>query len=355
VADPACTDVLREIALSAGVSVLPFVCLKTRIMRTIDAAYKIKKAGKTHWFGERRAHDKEYLCVINPASMSSSVSIDVDIPREPIAAPRDVQALPPKKAGSPPRILAVDEDEEVLDLISLALDAEGVEVVTGDRGADVMALIEEHRPDAIMLDAMLPQVPGFDLCQRIKQSPRYQHIPVLIVSSMAGGWNLAQDVKHLFQADGFLVKPFQVATLLRWFEDALCRTSIRPRPEDSEQAMHLSAVECHRAITLYQGGSIDDALEAARRAVRADPFDARSHFVLGTVLNATGACYEAISQYERAANLAPSAFYPLKNLAIIYERQGFKSKAVEMWIRALYHCPSDAIRQTIKAHLVGLI
>ena len=182
-----------------------------------------------------------------------------------------------------------------------------------------------------------------------------KHLPVLVVSSMADGWNLGQDVRRLFSADGFMAKPFQVASLVRWVEEALVRTARRERRQELAQAIKGSAYESRRAIGFYENGNLDEALSAARRAVRTDPLDARAHFVLGTVLNAIGETYQAISQYERAANLAPSAFYPLKNLAIVYERQGFTAKAIEMWVRALGHCPSDAVRQTIKAHLVGLL
>ena len=355
VTDPSCQPVLDEIGFASGLKVVPLVCLKTRITRTIDAAYKLKKGGRSKWLGERRESDDEFLALINPASMSKSVSIDVEIPNETLATSRDAQALPQRDRNLPPRVLLVDGNDDVLDLVTLALDQHGIETVVGNRGGNVIELIEQYRPDVILLDAMLTEVPGFDLCARLKQSPRYKHLPVLIVSSMAAGWNLGQDVRRLFNADGFMAKPFQVAALVRWVEDALHESAGRERNQELAQAAKISAHESRRAIGHYESGALDEALEAARRAVRADPLDARAHFVLGTVLNAVGETYQAISQYERAADLAPSAFYPLKNLAIVYERQGFTAKAIEMWVRALGHCPNDAVRQTIKAHLVGLL
>ena len=76
---------------------------------------------------------------------------------------------------------------------------------------------------------------------------------------------------------------------------------------------------------------------------------------LGTALHRAGRFYEAISEYERVVELAPGQFSALKNLAVLYERQGFKAKAVEMWMRALEASPSDAVRKTIKSHLIGLL
>ena len=72
-------------------------------------------------------------------------------------------------------------------------------------------------------------------------------------------------------------------------------------------------------------------------------------------LHRMGQIYEAISEYERVVELAPTMFSALKNLAALYERQGFKAKAVETWMRAVAQSPSDAVKQTIKAHLMGLI
>ena len=172
---------------------------------------------------------------------------------------------------------------------------------------------------------------------------------------MADGWNIAEDVKKIFHADAFIAKPFQIAYLVRWIEDALHETGRRERSPELAALIKSSAQESRRAISQYEAGNLEEAAETARRAVRTDPLDARAHFVLGTILTALGETFAAIAQYERAVTIAPSAFYPLKNLAIIYERQGFTRKSVEMWVRALGSCPSQAVRQTIKAHLVGLL
>ncbi len=102
-------------------------------------------------------------------------------------------------------------------------------------------------------------------------------------------------------------------------------------------------------------GDLQAALASAENAVRADPFEARAHFVMGTALQGAGRFYEAISEFERVVELAPAQFNALKNLAVLYERQGFKAKAVEMWTRALEQSPSDPVRKAIKAHLVDLL
>ena len=355
VADPEQKTVLDEIAFASGLEVVPFVCLHTRIRRTIDAAYTIKKSGQEKWMGDRRENDDVHLEFTYPVNSGKTIPIDFDFSAEPLESQRVAHSLPQSDLSESPIVFIVDEDEEVVELLSSQLQSQDVEVITGHQGATVIAELEKNRPDILVLDSMTSDVSGLEVCAKIKTSPRYQHIPIAILSSMADGWNIAEDVKKIFHADAFIAKPFQIAYLVRWIEDALHETGRRERSPELAAAIKSSAQESRRAIAQYEAGNLEEAAETARRAVRTDPLDARAHFVLGTILNALGETFAAIAQYERAVTIAPSAFYPLKNLAIIYERQGFTRKSVEMWVRALGSCPSQAVRQTIKAHLVGLL
>ena len=68
-----------------------------------------------------------------------------------------------------------------------------------------------------------------------------------------------------------------------------------------------------------------------------------------------GQIYEGIQELERAIDLYPRHFAALKNLAVLYEKAGFKNKAVEMWGRCAATAPDEATRTTIKQHLLKLI
>jgi DNA-binding response OmpR family regulator len=263
--------------------------------------------------------------------------------------------VPAREKPANPQVLVVDDEESILDIIDRALSLRGIQVIRATRGRQAIELLTSCAPELVLLDAMLPEIHGFELCSKIKRSQRYAHVPVIIISALYTGWNFAQDVKRLYGADDYIAKPFRVVELVRRVEELLEKSKARPRPPDVEQAGRVSAWECKRAADLYQAGQVQEALEAAERAVAADPFDARAHFMLGTVLYAKSQIYQAISEYERAVEIAPSLFSALKNLAVLYERQGFKAKAVEMWMRALEQSPTDAVRQTIKAHLIGLL
>ena len=349
------TDVLDELAFATGCTAVAFTSIRTCIKSVIEAAYTARANGEKLWRGAQATETKPHLEIVQPVSSRPAPSMDFDVPSGAFPA-IGADALPlPRRADGKARVLAVDDEDEILLLIEHALSASDIEVLTASRGGEVIDILEAEAPDLILLDAMLPEIHGFELCGQIKRSPRYQHTPVMIISAMASGWNFAQDVQRLYGADGFMAKPFSVVELVRWVEETMERIRNRPRSQASAHASRISKIECKRAAQLLHSGQLDEALATAERAVEANPFDARAHFVLGTVFNAKGETYKAISRYERVAELAPSLFHALKNLAVLYERLGFKAKAVEMWTRALEQSPNDRVRKTIKAHLFALL
>ena len=78
-------------------------------------------------------------------------------------------------------------------------------------------------PDLVVLDGMLPEVHGFEICRQLKTSERFRHIPVILVSAVHTGWRFAADVKEKYGADDYLEKPFETAEFLRRVETLLNR------------------------------------------------------------------------------------------------------------------------------------
>lgn len=352
---PDAHSVLDEIAFATGCEVLPFVALRTTIEAAIEDAYAKRRENAPLWRGIHATSDEPLVSVRLPPRRDSS-PVDAIVHEEdsfPVLEPVEAPTYRPTNAVA--RVLAVDDEEAILDLVERALGTRGIEVIRATRGRQALELLRTHQPDIVLLDAMLPEIHGFEICSNIKGSDGYRHIPVIIISAIYTGWNFALDVKRLYGADDYMAKPFRVVELVRKVEELLERTKARPKALDVQQAAHEAAREAKRAAEAFQAGKLDVAQEAARRATLADPFDARAHFILGSVLQSIGDVYQAISEFERVVELAPAMFGALKNLAALYERQGFRAKAVEMWTRALDHSPSDAVRQTIKAHIIGLL
>ena len=178
---------------------------------------------------------------------------------------------------------------------------------------------------------------------------------MIIISAIYTGWNFIADVKRIYGADDYMAKPFRVMELVRKVEETLAKVEVRPPSPEVAEAHKQADVFLNEATQALKGQDVKAAVLAAEQAVKADPFDPRTHFIFGVSLHKAGRIYEAISVYERVVELAPGQFAALKNLAVLYERQGFKAKAVETWMRALDQSPTDEVRQTIKAHLIELL
>ncbi len=106
------------------------------------------------------------------------------------------------------RILVVDDSQAILDVMELALEAEGYEVFTSLTGA-CFRYLERIMPDLILLDVLLSGEDGGEICQRLKSDKQTRHIPVILISAHTG----LQETAGRCGADGFLIKPFHLTDL----------------------------------------------------------------------------------------------------------------------------------------------
>lgn len=343
---------LDEVSFASGYGALPFVVPRSLLDRVIAQAYEARAAGVKTWKGDRTTGQEPKLEVLTPVK---EPAIAAQLPQDGLETFPEAPAPKIRPASDKPRVLAVDDEPEILDIIEKALGHKGMEVLRATRGREALDVLRGARPDVILLDAMLPEIHGFELCQQIKQSDRYKDTPVMMISAIYTGWNFIQDVKRIYGADEYMTKPFRIVELVKKVQGLLGQSvSKGSSPADVEVRRKVQAA-VRSCMERLSAGQVDEALEYGASAVREDPFDARAHFAYGTTLHRMGRVYEAISEFERVVELAPQQFNALKNLAVLYERQGFKAKAVEMWTRALEKSPSEPVRKTIKAHLIDLL
>ncbi|HTI58226.1 response regulator transcription factor [Mucilaginibacter sp.] len=117
------------------------------------------------------------------------------------------------------RILAVDDNEDILDIMKLILEDCGYEVETLTDGNAIFEAIKQTHPDLILLDVMLGNADGRELCKEIKARTEMQDIPVILVSA-------SHQVAERFTLnsgapDDFLAKPFDINDLLAKVEHNL--------------------------------------------------------------------------------------------------------------------------------------
>lgn len=109
------------------------------------------------------------------------------------------------------RVLVVDDDEFILDAVSLLLQAEGFSILTLLQGDQVVETARTWQPDVILLDILISGTDGRDICRQLKAETGLQHIPVLLVSAHP---NVAETTQHC-GAENFLAKPFERQQLLQ--------------------------------------------------------------------------------------------------------------------------------------------
>jgi len=120
------------------------------------------------------------------------------------------------------KILVVDDDKTILEMIRRYLSANGMSCVVTDSGSEALLLVRESRPDLILVDAEMPGLDGHSVCRVLKKEAATRHIPVII---MSGARVEESDVLAGFSggADDYVLKPFSLAVLLARLQAVLRR------------------------------------------------------------------------------------------------------------------------------------
>jgi DNA-binding response OmpR family regulator len=421
-ASPNDKRVIDELEFVTGKKVYPYVALSTTLEKTIKAAYAAKAAGETYYVGPRvpeetlrqlgldvGLHDSaktERRVLAHPKAKTESVApsappIVVDkafeetgfkaeletgsfgkLDRDEVStvtalpdelrggggggegdAPADTPSTAPGAVTMPGSaskvILVVDDEEDIRKLLKRLLADKGHRVVEADRGLLALRMVKEHTPDLIILDAMLPELHGFDIARRIKGSEKYGRIPIVMVSAVYRGWRIAEDLKNNYGIEEYIEKPFRITDVLRAVQRLLGERDQQRKDHPESRDPEAVSAEAEKAladgIAAYKAGTIDEAIAHLRKGVGIDPLAYRLRYHLALLYGKKGMIYEGISELERAVDLNPRHFPALKNLAVLYEKAGFKHKAVDMWERGANVAPDEATRESIKKHLLELL
>ncbi len=115
-----------------------------------------------------------------------------------------------------PRILVVDDEQAISQVLHDLLADEGYEVLTAGNGREALASMADGRPDLVLSDVMMPVMGGAELCQALAADPRYGSIPVVLMSAAGEG-----TTRERCAYEAFVAKPFNLLDILDTVERVL--------------------------------------------------------------------------------------------------------------------------------------
>jgi two-component system, OmpR family, alkaline phosphatase synthesis response regulator PhoP len=145
-----------------------------------------------------------------------------------------------------PTVLIVDDEQDILDLISYNLSKEGFKVDTAVNGIKAVELARQLRPDLVILDIMMPGMDGFEVCRTLRQDPSTADAAIIFLTAKAG--EIDQILGLELGADDYIQKPISPRVLLARVKTILRRGAERVRTETiaAPEVLRIGAIEINR-------------------------------------------------------------------------------------------------------------
>ena len=120
------------------------------------------------------------------------------------------------------KVLVIDDEPEMLNLVKFTLEHGGFEVATCDNGRLAWDSINKNKPDLLILDVMLPGIDGYSLQLKIAKDPATKNMPIIVLTALEPSKTLFQKFP---QVVGFMTKPFKTDELLEAAQSAVAKSA----------------------------------------------------------------------------------------------------------------------------------
>lgn len=153
------------------------------------------------------------------------------------------------------RILAVEDEEDIVELVRYNLAREGFEVMTAGSGEDALTLARSELPDLIVLDLLLPGVDGLEVARLLKRDPRTEGIAIVMLTAKGEESDIVTGLE--LGADDYLTKPFSPKVLVARVRAVLRRKSQQTPDEGSTLSMGGLVIQPSRREVTVQGKPVE--------------------------------------------------------------------------------------------------
>ncbi len=117
------------------------------------------------------------------------------------------------------KILIVDDEPNIIVPLQFIMERNGYDVTVAETGEAAMAAVTADKPDLILLDLMLPDLDGFDICRLIRENPDWRDIKIIMVTAMSSEVDVTKGLS--LGADAFIIKPFSNSDVVRQVNEML--------------------------------------------------------------------------------------------------------------------------------------
>ena len=127
-------------------------------------------------------------------------------------------------------ILIVEDDEDILELISYNLNKNAYKVLSSSSGENGLEKLEKNNPELILLDLMLPGIDGFEFCKKVKANEKTKNIPIIMLTARGEDADIVTGLE--LGADDYITKPFSPSILIARIKSVLRRNNLDKKQDD---------------------------------------------------------------------------------------------------------------------------
>ncbi len=150
------------------------------------------------------------------------------------------------------KILVVDDEKDIRQILVYNLEKEGYQVLEADQGAKAIRIAKSEKPDLIILDVMMPEMDGIEVCQEIKSQPELQNVIICFLTARSEDYSQIAGLEA--GGDDYISKPVKPKVLIARIKALFRRNTGTASPTTSDDGLY---VDIEKYQVVYEGKSVN--------------------------------------------------------------------------------------------------